>query len=240
MQNYIFKSLFVALLFTITTAQAQIRFGLRAAPHITWGISDNKVTTSNATRFNASYGFMLDYYFTENYAIATEFSMQYFGNSLTVDKSRFTSVTHNNISHIYPANLTYEYSLQYFNLPVLIKMRTKEIGYNRYYGEFGFSASVLARAKADIEYGSLRIENSNINEPDEQDVLLIQASQSYSDKVSSFRAGLIIGAGLQRNFFGNSLFIAGIRYENGLSGFTQDDKWKTRLHFIALNLGILF
>ena len=240
MQNYIFKSVFVVLLLTITAAQAQIRFGLRVAPHVTWGISDNKSTTTSTTRFNASYGFMLDYYFTENYAIATEFSMQYFGANLILDKSRFTSVTHNTVSHIYPTNITYDYRLQYFSFPLLIKMRTKEIGYNRYYGEFGFALSILNSAKADIEYGSLRIENSNINEPDAQDVFRIQAPQSYSDKVSSFRSGILIGAGLQRNFFGNSLLITGLRYENGLTGFTEDDKWKTRLHFIALNLGILF
>jgi hypothetical protein len=240
LQNYIFKSLLLVLLFTTLQANAQIRIGLRVAPHLTWAISDNKNTKSNAARINASYGLMLDYYFTDNYALATELSIQSYGTNLILDKSRFTSVTHNNIVYNNGVNLTYDYRMQYFQIPVLIKMRTKELGYNRFYGEFGFAASLLTRAKADIQYGSFKIENSNINEPDAEDVFSIQGANTFEDKVSSFRGSMIIGAGIQRNFYGNSMFTAGLRYENGLSGYTADEKWKTRLHYIALNLGILF
>lgn len=228
------------MLCTTLQATAQIHIGLRIAPQVTWSVSDNKNTKSNAARINAAYGLMLEHYFTDNYALATELSIQSYGTNLILDKSKFTSVTYNNVVYTYGSNLTYDYRLQYFQIPVLIKMRTKEIGYNRIYGEFGFAASFLTRAKADIQYGNFKIENSNINEPDAEDKIIINGTNNFSDKVSTFRGSMIIGAGIQRNFLGNSFFIAGLRHENGLSGYTADEKWKTRIHYIALNLGVLF
>jgi hypothetical protein len=240
MKKLIFVSLAISL---VVSAKAQVKIGVRVAPQMTWSTSDNKNTSTNGTRINASYGLMLDYFFTENYALGTEFSIQSFGTNLNLNKSRYTSITYtdNNISQSVTNvdDLKYDYQLRYVTIPLILKMRTKEIGNMRYYAEFGYASGFLIRSKADVSMDKLQLSNVNINEPDEEDKFYIN-TQEYSDKVSAYRGSLIIGVGIQYNIFGNSMFIAGLRYDNGFTSFAKDDRWSTSLSNVALNIGVLF
>jgi opacity protein-like surface antigen len=221
-------------------ANAQIKLGLRIAPQLTWSKNDNKVTTTNGTRVNAGYGLMIDYYFSDNYAIGTEFSLQSFGTNMNIKESKFTNITSQGVNYPATDDLKYNYKLNYLQVPVILKMRTKEIGYLRYFAEFGFAANFLTRAKADISMGStFEKEKVNINNPDDEDDFRL-APNDYDTRASAFRAGLILGAGIQYNIFGNSLLVAGLRYDNGFSNFVKDDKLKTNLSYVALNIGVLF
>jgi hypothetical protein len=230
----------IAIICLYQTANAQVKLGLRVAPQLTWSKADNKVTSTNGTRVNLAYGLMLDYSFNENYAIGTEFSLQTFGTNLNIDQSRFTNLVDDNGTYLATDDLKYNYKLNYIQVPILLKMRTKEIGYIRYYAEFGFSAGFLTKAKADISMGnSFERENVNVNDPDDEDDFRI-APTNYDTRASSFRAGLIFGAGIQYNIFANSLLVAGLRFDNGYSNFVKDDKLKTNISYLALNVGILF
>jgi hypothetical protein len=221
-------------------ANAQIKLGLRIAPQLTWSKADNKVTSTNGTRVNAAYGLMIDYYFTDNYAICTEFSLQSFGTNMNIKESKFSYISYQNKPIPATNDLTYNYKLNYLQIPVVLKMRTKEIGYLRYYAEFGFAANILTRAKADISMGNtFEREKVNINNPDDEDEFRL-APNDYDTRASVFRAGLIFGAGIQYNVFGNSLLVAGLRYDNGFSSFVRDDRLKTNISYLALNIGILF
>jgi hypothetical protein len=225
-------------------AEAQIKLGVRVAPQITWSSTDNKNTSTNGTRVNATYGLMLDYFFTENYSLGTEFGIQSFGTNLNLSKSRYTSIFYNdnNVPRIIPNDddLKYDYQLRYITIPIILKMRTNEIGNIRYYAEFGYSSGFLVRSKADISMADkFQLSNVNINDPDAEDQFEIN-TQKYSDKVSAYRGSLIFGAGIQYNLFGQSQLIAGLRYDNGITSFTSDERWSTTMHNIALNVGILF
>jgi hypothetical protein len=241
-QKYMKQVIFVMLAAILSLpTHAQIKLGFKLSPHITWASEDNKNTLSNGARINLSYGLVADYYFTENYAIATELAMTTYGVNLALPASKYTAIQSNGVNT--PANgsdLTYDYRLQYFQMPLLLRMRTKEIGYLRYYGEFGLGAGWLMRSKADISGpAGVSYSNVNINEPDEVDKFDILEAK-YSDDVNSLRLSMILGAGIQYNFFGNSLLFAGVRYDNGLNSFTSDSRWTTHLNFIALHAGILF
>lgn len=220
--------------------QAQVKIGLRAAPHLTWATSGNKNTFSNGTRMNASYGMMLDYYFAENYAIGTELSIYSFGVNVNLKRDRYNGVSVAGQNIPPNANLNYDYRLQYFQIPLLIKMRTNEIGYFRYYGEFGFAAAFRTNARADIQTTGLKLQNVNVNNPDEEDRISFTGKPEYNDDVALFRTGIIIGAGVQYNVIGNSLLQVGIRYEDGLNSFTKSAQWKTSVNYVALNLGFIF
>jgi opacity protein-like surface antigen len=236
MKNLFFVTLSICF---VTVAQAQVKIGLRGAPQLTWSNTDNKSTFTNGTRVNAAYGLMLDYYFTDNYGIGTEFCINSYGTNLNLNKDKFTSITHGNNSYVSTESLKYDYRLRYIQVPVMLKMRTKEIGYLRYYAEFGFAAGILISSKADVNMARFSLDNVNINNPDEEDKFQIETTR-YSDKVKSLKASMLVGVGVQYNIFGNSLLVAGLRYNNGLTSFTDDDRWKTSLNDIALNIGILF
>src|SRR6478609_2714905 len=174
-------------------ANAQVKLGLRLAPQLTWSKPDNKVTSTNGTRVNAAYGLMIDYYFTDNYAIGTEFSLQSMGTNMQIDQSKFTNISSHGVNYPSTGDLKYDYRLKYIQVPVILKMRTKEIGYMRYYAEFGFGISFLTRAKADVSMGTtFKKENININEPDKEDEFRL-APTDYDTRANSIRTGLIMG-----------------------------------------------
>ncbi len=235
------KRLIIAVLFLmlVSGVSAQVKIGLRAALQLTWSSPDNKNTSTNGSRVNFGYGITIDKYFTENYAIGSEFTLQYFGTNLSLAESKYTSVTHNGT--VIPATgaLTYNYRMQYIQIPVLLKMRTKEIGYMRYYAEFGAAAGFLTRAKADVTMGTFALTEVNVNKPDEEDKFTIDPT-GYQDGVSSFRGSIIVGGGFMYNMFSESYLTVGLRYDRSFTSFTEDDRWKTGLNGLVLNVGFLF
>lgn len=236
------KQLFVLLILIIAfDSNAQIKLGLRVAPQLTWSKHENKTTTTNGTRVNAGYGLMIDYYFTDNYSISTEFTIQSMATNLNLSNSKFDSVILTTNNKVTKANedLKYDYKMRYIQVPVLLKMRTNKIGALRYYAEFGASLSMLTRARANISMGNFELDNVNVNKPDDDDEFSIKPND-YEDGIRLLRTGLVIGGGIQYELFGNSLLVAGIRFDNGLNSYTRDDKWEARLSYIALNIGILF
>lgn len=235
------KRLIIAVLFLMFASgvSAQVKIGLRAAPQLTWSSPDNKSTSTNGTRVNFGYGITIDAYFSENYAIGTEFTLQSFGTNLSLDQNKFTSVTHKGASIPATEDLDYNYKIQYIQIPLLLKMRTKEIGYVRYYAEFGAAAGFLTRAKADVEMNTLSLSDVNINNPDDEDKFSIDPT-GYQDGVSKFRGSMLIGAGLMYNVHSESYLTAGLRYDRSFTSFTEDDRWKTGLDGLVLNVGFLF
>lgn len=246
MKKIILATLAISL---VVSAKAQVKIGIRVAPQMTWSTSDNKSTSTNGTRINAGYGLIVDYFFTENYALGAEIGLQSFGTNLNLDKSRYSYISYQqrdaNTGAVASATITnlddlsYDYQLRYLAIPVILKMRTNEIGYLRYYAEFGFSSGFLVRSKADVSMDKFALTNVNINDPDKEDQFDIHPDM-YSDRVSGYRGALIVGVGIQYNIFGNSMLIAGLRYDNGFTSFTSDERWKTSLSNVALNIGVLF
>lgn len=237
------KNLFWVILFLlfVQATQAQkLSIGIKFSPQLTWSGTDNKNTSSNGNRINLSYGLMADYYFTENYAIGTEICLNSYGTNLNLKTDKFDEVQFaGNKIQKNTEVVNYDYRINYLQIPILLKMRTNEIGHTRYYAEFGFGSGIRTQAKADIKSGAFELNNVNVNDPDEEDVYKISPT-SFDDDVALFRGSIIMGAGIQYNFFGSSLLQAGVRYDNGLTSFTTDDRWTTTLNYISLNLGILF
>lgn len=208
--------------------------GIKASPQLTWTNTDSKSITTGGLKANISYGLVLDYYISDNYSFGTEFSIGTYGGSIKPDsvyvEEKSTSTT----------DMEYSYKLQYINVPFIIKMRTKEIGYMRYYAEFGLGMSYNFRAKADVSSSAVELSNVDVNDPDPVDKLTLKNNGELSQKVNFFRSSLIIGAGVQYNVFGNTLLVAGLRYDNALNNFTDESRWKASMNFLALHLGVMF
>lgn len=225
----------------VNAAQAQVKLGLKFSPQLTWVGEESKSISSSGTRLNVSYGLMIDKYFTENYAIATELAVTSMTGKL-MPTNAVINRTENNVgtTHINPE---YTYKFQYINVPLMLKMRTNEIGYFRYYAEFGMNFGFMIRSKADIRASSLELKNVNINDPDPEDEFTLNDASSgknLNDEVRFFRSALLVGAGIQYNIFGNTQLVAGLRYENSFSNFVKEDSWKASMHMAGLHVGVLF
>lgn len=222
------------------TASAQIKLGLKIAPQITYVSTESKGISSTGTKFNIPYGLMLDYYFSENYAFATEFSIAgYSGNLKALDL-----IVSRNGNTATVQDVSYTYNLRFISVPLMLRMRTKEIGYLRYYAEFGLDNNFLIKNTADISCSEFSLTDVNVNNPDKLDEYTLKTSnspsQSLTDNVSFYRGALVIGAGVQYNVFSNTMLVGGLRYNNAFTNFTEEANWKSKLHGISLNIGVLF
>lgn len=220
---------------------AQLKLGLKLSPQLTYVNTESKGISTNGVKLNASYGMMVDYYFTENYAFATEFNIAHYGGKLTVND---VMIERSGVATQQNSTVTYDYSLRYVNIPLLIKMRTKEIGYWRYFAEFGLDNSFLIRNMADLKTPAYTLTEVNLNQPDKADEYTIKSTNppatTYTDDINFYRAGLLVGIGAQYNVYGNTLLIGGVRYNSAFSNFTKESNWKARMHGIALTVGVLF
>ncbi|MBP9186487.1 MAG: PorT family protein [Bacteroidia bacterium] len=222
------------------TASAQIKLGIKLSPQLTWVTTESKGIENGSSRINAAYGLMLDYYFTENYAFSTELTVASFAGELKVKDAVVTRNGNTNI----PEDINYTYRARYLSIPLIIKMRTNEIGYFRYYAEFGLDVSALVRGKADVKSSAINLTDVNVNNPDNADDYKIESKETpattFDDDLAFFRTSMIIGAGIKYNIFGNTLLVAGLRYNNALTNFTVEDNWKAKMNAVSLNLGVVF
>ena len=130
-----------------------------------------------------------------------------------------------------------KYNLQYVEFPLGLKIRSKEIGYIRYFVEAPvFTFSFLTRGRADIETSSLKLERENI----------------YKD-LQPFNVFWGLGAGVEYSISENNSLVGGLYFQNGLIDFTRDqghieveplttepEDSRATVNNIVLRLGILF
>ena len=105
--------------------------------------------------------------------------------------------------YIYQLN-NRNYSVNYVNIPLVLKLKTNEIGYFTYYGEFGTTIGLKTKSTVDDD-SKLFTWNSN-------DSIFLE-SQPFSTVIENInidkgtqtvRLGLTIGAGAEYSLYGNT------------------------------------
>jgi hypothetical protein len=196
-----------------------IKIGLLAAPNLSWIKSSSDSIAGNGSRLGFNYGLMTEFYFTENYGISTGVNISYNGGKIQ-DKEHTSGFVYNK-----------KYKLQYIEIPVCLKMKTKEYGYISYFGQFGFGASYNMKSRADYE----TIDDKNRNTyPDKIDI-------NVTDKdISKFRGSFIVGLGIEKSLLGNTKAIAGLFFNNGITDIFKGDHSKGMNNYLSINLGVIF
>lgn len=221
MKNRFFL-LIISLVLTSFNLQAQdkkVALGLAANPSLNWFGTNSSGLSSNGNRFGLNYGLIADFGFGENYAFGTGLFINNGGGKL---KSEYIL---DSINYSVESNI----KLQSVRIPLTIRMMTKEIGYFRYYGLFGFNLDYVINATSDVRVnGGSQLDDVDIR----------------SD-IAPFNLSLSLGIGLMYNLSGTTNFIIGVSYNNGfidvLEGSSGDgSELKAVANQFALNLGILF
>jgi hypothetical protein len=106
-----------------------------------------------------------------------------------------------------PDGTRIRYNLQYVEVPLGLKIRSKEIGYIRYFVEAPlFNFAFLTRGRGTIETDDEKYEQENI----------------YKDlTVVNFFWG--VGAGIEYSISENNALTGGLYFQNGLLDFTRDN-----------------
>ena len=211
--------------------ETKFRFGFKVAPSIAWMKPDVKYFSSDGSRIGFIYGLMFDYNLSKNYAIGTGIEVSYRGGKLKYNYD-FSS---GNTIHTYSGDDTY--MLKYIELPVTIKMKTNEIGYMTYFGQFGLQPAFKISAKED--YAQKKTTPSvTPKDTSETDVNV---------DVSPINLSLLFAIGAEYRISGNTSIVVALQFSNGftdvLTGTNHDDtstELKAISNYFSLNVGVFF
>jgi hypothetical protein len=206
----------------------KFRFGFKVAPSLAWLKPDIKGYDSDGSKIGFVYGAMMDYNFTKNYALHIGLEVSYRGGKL-----KYEVANNSNVS----VKGTSTYNLKYIEIPFAIKMKTNEIGYMTYFGQFGFQPAFKIGAKADYE--------STLTNPS-QTITTSESDVDVTDQVNSFNASLLFAIGVEYRISGNTSLVGAIQFSNGFTSVidatdpTVNEDIKAITNYLSLNIGVFF
>lgn len=226
----------LAVLLAGTTLHAQndgVRFGLKLSPNLAIVQPDSKDLKSNGAGFGYTFGLMIEFPIgsTGNYRFATGLNLNNLKGKWKQDFSYFENLTDPKRTR----ELQTDVALQYVELPLTVKLMTNEIGYMRYFAVVGAGNAFNVRAKANQV-----VPVYNANAPTIVDKFEEQKGEDIKDNIALYKASLIVGAGAEYNFSGNTSAMFGLTYNNGFTNILDVDGAKARAHYFELSLGIFF
>lgn len=202
------------------------RFGLQFSPQLDWIKAQDKHTTSSGVKFGFNYGLMADFSLASNYAIATGINISQ--NSADILYNDTLNMFNSFENDSFPQGTKTSYKLQYIEIPLVLKLKTNEIGYMTYFGQFGLNAGINTKTRGTID--------DPANKHD-------QINENLGPDISPFNLSLNIGAGIEYSLSKSTAFVASFSFHNGfldISDSVKDFKSKSILNQIELRIGILF
>lgn len=223
--------------------EGKLRMGFTFSPAASWMATNNQSQgyESKGSYFGFSYGIITDFRLmgSDNYFIHSGFQLNHMKGGQTYpgfiqEDDAYTAST-----------IESDYNIQNIKFPLSFKLRTDEIGYNKYWVEFGSSLEFNFKATEDRTYVASNITEENLD---------------IRDNINTFGAFLVVGGGVERYISGNTSIQFGITYHNGLTSFiegqtyvldgnnvdlssgqpVEDRAWDNNLRYLMFNFAILF
>lgn len=200
------------------------RFGLNASPNLSWFRTETRGYDNRGVDPGFSYGLIIDYEFAQNYAVTSGLNILSTGG-----KMRYRYL-HEGVD----TQKRRDYDLRYLEIPLGLKLRTDEMGFITYYGQFGLGLGFNIRAKAD----------DRIYLDDESTLRFTDVD--ISDYTRFLRASLVIGAGVEYNLGGRTSLLGGLTFHNGFSNVLDVDNPAVATspsavsNYVELTLGVIF
>jgi hypothetical protein len=220
-------------------AQKGFRFGMKAAPMFCWMKPDftigepNDFSVKGGVRLGFVWGPVAEIQLNETFLISTGVDINYTSFRLNGSLKDASIVGLNK-------DWDRIYKTRFIEVPVMLKFRTKEIGYLRYFGLFGLGAGYLYSSKTVF---STIYSNSTTSVENEE----------YGKYVRKFRGSMLVGAGVEYSLSGKTALVGSLVFNNGLFNALQKQgdesdpmdpfnkvTAKAITNYMQLNIGILF
>ncbi|MFN0048454.1 MAG: outer membrane beta-barrel protein [Cytophagales bacterium] len=232
------KNIIIALISFSTLALAQekeLKFGLKAFPALAWSRVEPEAWTdgngikynyaANPAQFRGGFGIYADYYYNDN--VAFNFGLNYIFNS-----SGYTITSSDN--SIASVEDKREYSIQYVQLPLALKLISNEVVDNiKIYFSAGLALNVTSGANVDGK--STYQANGSVN------------VTRYTSEISLFALDFITSTGVEYELDNGMKLLLGVSYMHGLFDLNtrSEDRYKksgfaVRNSLFALDVGIKF
>jgi hypothetical protein len=197
-----------------------VRFTFIASPQITWMTSGSKFARDSKSRFGFAYGIEGDIFLaSDRYSFLTGLVISSLGGTMEYT----TPFRFNGSRQPLPANTKVEYNLRYIEIPLAIKLRSKDFNNMRFFAQFGLDTWMNIKAKGSTSDGSFN-------------------KEVIGDEVRFFALGLNVGAGVEYDLGDRNSVTGGIVYSGSFNDVTSnsDIRDKTTINSLRIRLGFIF
>jgi hypothetical protein len=214
------KIIGILLFFVASSTSAfsqKFKFGIHATPTINF-VSTDMETAETGAALKFGFGGLIEYRFTDRYAISSGFEIMNTGGTLTAPGPNINDVTE---------EIEADYNVGFLQFPVGLRMRTREFGYLTYMAEFGLVPG-------------FRTSDGATFTPD------LQEDAKPETYVNFFNTLFRFGLGLEYSLGGESSLLVGLNYNRSLiDNIKAEDPRLTkefdyRFDYVALTVGFLF
>lgn len=202
---------------------------------------------NNGLGLGFSYGMMADINIANNpnYWLSTELLVTSFPGKIKAADTLWSDLSNKNPMTPY-TGVTFDYKLQYLQLPVSLKLKTNEIGKFVWWGQFGLAPSILIRNRVTTKttpsfYAKgTTSHNPNSDGNDAFDFNGNSGNGIFEDNVVPLRLPMILGAGFEARISGKTSFVAGLRFDNAFTDLFWDKNVDGRNNYLGIQLGLFF
>lgn len=197
-----------------------VRFTFIASPQVTWMTSGSKFVRDSKSRFGFAYGVEGDIFLaSDRYSFLTGFVISSLGGTMQYT----TPFRFNGSSQALPENTKVEYYLRYVEIPLAIKLRSKDFSNMRFFAQFGLNTWMNIKAKGSTSDGSFN-------------------KEVIGDEVRFFALGLNVGAGVEYDLGDKNSLTGGIVYSGSFNDVTSNSTIgdKTTINSLRIRLGFIF
>lgn len=223
-------------------AQEDVRFGFQASPTFNWMNTNNNKINSSGVNLGLKLGMIGEFYFRENYALSTGLGFWFnAGGTLLHENPGIywdPAILPPGVDTM-PAMVKLKYGIQFVEIPIGLKMRTREFGYNRFFIEPALTLGFKTQARGTAIGNGLGEEVEKIN---------------IRKEVNAINLSWGITGGIERSLSENTALVLGAGFQIGFADLTRDrgtvfdpnrteptrENSKGKVSGIIIRVGILF
>lgn len=241
------------------------RFGLKVAPSVNWMKPDNaKLFSNGGSSLGFNWGLVTEFALSDLFSVSTGLELNYESGKIDFTEPAYYGITPSytfletkkdeNTGNYYADGFKpsedaavelgkRKYANTYVTLPIAIKMKTKEIGYMTYFGEFGVNLGFRTKTKVTDE--AVKITTANSTQFDLSDM-------NYDKDMQPIRTQLQVGFGTEYKLAGSTAIFGALHYNLGFTNSVKKDSkylldknnqvvnQNFSAHGIRLTVGVLF
>ena len=231
-----------------TTDFSKFKFGLNLSPSLSWIDTDDNRISGDGTALGLKLATQAEFFFAENYAIETgigfHFNMggtllsDYGGRFFTEALPASDSQPYNNPNSPTQGNVRLDYAIQYLEIPLGLRLHTRDFGYLRYYVQAPmFTIGIRTGAMGEISGGGVAGGGEN--------------DLNIESEVRPLALSWGLGAGAEDEVGGGTRLVGGLQFQRLFTDVTKDGDYtysgrtteadpKAKINSLTLRLGILF
>jgi len=202
-------------LFGLEAQEGELRFGIQTSPTFTWMNTPTANVNRSGTNLGLKLAMMSEYYFRESYALTSGIGFHFNsgGRLLFEDPGAYwpNSDLGPGLDSL-AAGSKLRYNLQYVEIPLGLKMRTREFGYVSYWIEPSLAMGFRSQARGTME--GRRFDGGTIG--DEGDKIDIR------DEVGAVNLSWGLGGGIEYTLSGTTSLLLGINMQFGFTDVTKN------------------